>query len=424
MKTFVRLTGVLALLFHAATVAAQDRLFVGDMELGAFGRFGERIGTAPLAAGSVLIGGARYAKVSDTTVIDTRTGAVVWSSPMQIIAVDPVLSRVFVWDASGPVSKVDVPAGAVTPLLTALPFTVNVFGPRAVSPQARYAPGTGELFVRRQNAAGTAPELAVVETSTATLRRILPDLDPTAVVVSVLNTWLVTADGARLAAVTLLKPLPQHLWVADAATGAEVGRTVVLPSVLLQEDHVFQRLLFSDGSFGGLSAFDRSGQLLGTYPTPYSCGVSRVAVSPHTDRIYLLLNKGGAGTTRPPDYYLTVLDGRNGALIAETSLRPLLTERGCGPAIQVVTAPGPPRDLRATVQGSTVDLSWVNVGDASNFVLDAGFQPGRTNLSIPLGVATRATFTGVPPGTYYLRVRGGNAIGGGRPSAEVTLVVR
>jgi hypothetical protein len=293
-----------------------------------------------------------------------------------------------------------------------------------VSPQARYAPGTGELFVRRQNAAGTAPELAVVETSTATLRRILPDLDPTAVVVSVLNTWLVTADGARLAAVTLLKPLPQHLWVADAATGAEVGRTVVLPSVLLQEDHVFQRLLFSDGSFGGLSAFDRSGQLLGTYPTPYSCGVSRVAVSPHTDRIYLLLNKGGGGTTRPPDYWLTVLDGRNGALIRETNLNALPPQRGCGPAIQVVTAPGPPRDLRATVQGSTVDLSWVNVGDASNFVLDAGFQPGRTNLSIPLGATIRATFTGVPPGTYYVRVRGGNAIGGGRPSAEVMLVVR
>ena len=37
--------------------------------------------------------------------------------------------------------------------------------------------------------------------------------------------------------------------------------------------------------------------------------------------------------------------------------------------------------------------------------------------------STTATVAGVPPGRFYVRVRGGNAFGGGRPSAEAVVTV-
>jgi hypothetical protein len=53
-----------------------------------------------------------------------------------------------------------------------------------------------------------------------------------------------------------------------------------------------------------------------------------------------------------------------------------------------------------------------------------GLAPGRTDLSVFMGWEPNATFFDVPPGTYYLRVRGGNLIGGGQPSAEIVVRVR
>ena len=97
----------------------------------------------------------------------------------------------------------------------------------------------------------------------------------------------------------------------------------------------------------------------------------------------------------------------------------------CGQYVmQMITAPGAPQHLAARVSGSTVSLTWLNVGGASAFVLEAGFAPGHTAIAVTLGPEGAATFTDVPPGTYYVRVRGGNEFGGGRPSAEAVVVVR
>ena len=57
-------------------------------------------------------------------------------------------------------------------------------------------------------------------------------------------------------------------------------------------------------------------------------------------------------------------------------------------------------------------------------VQDVGLAPGRTDLSVYLGPDSHTSFAGVPSGTYYLRLRGGNEFGGGRPSAEIVMVVR
>jgi len=90
-----------------------------------------------------------------------------------------------------------------------------------------------------------------------------------------------------------------------------------------------------------------------------------------------------------------------------------------------VTAPGPPRHLQAEVTVHAVALNWTNVGAASQFVVDIGLAPGRTEPSVFIGGGDpRASFSDVPPGTYYVRVRGGNLMGGGRPSQEIAVTVQ
>jgi hypothetical protein len=125
--------------------------------------------------------------------------------------------------------------------------------------------------------------------------------------------------------------------------------------------------------------------------------------------------------------WLAVIDGLTGQVLGDRSVSGNLTfaYTGCGETrLTLRTAPGPPLDVRAEVRGSSVSLSWTNVGAALWFVLDAGFAPGQTALSVfHHGPEGHATFTGVPAGTYYVRVRGGNLVGGGRPSAEVAIVV-
>jgi Subtilase family/Fibronectin type III domain/Putative binding domain, N-terminal len=90
-------------------------------------------------------------------------------------------------------------------------------------------------------------------------------------------------------------------------------------------------------------------------------------------------------------------------------------------------SPGAPNDLRATVVGSTVSLQWsapTTGGTATGYVLQAGSAPGLSNvLVVPLGGATSITATGVPSGTYFVRVVATNAVGAGPPSAEATVIV-
>jgi CO/xanthine dehydrogenase Mo-binding subunit len=62
-------------------------------------------------------------------------------------------------------------------------------------------------------------------------------------------------------------------------------------------------------------------------------------------------------------------------------------------------------------------------GIAYSYILEAGSAPGLANLAtVPVPTTTYAA-SGVPRGTYYLRVRAVNAIGTGAASAEVQLVV-
>ena len=92
------------------------------------------------------------------------------------------------------------------------------------------------------------------------------------------------------------------------------------------------------------------------------------------------------------------------------------------------SGPGAPANLVASVSGSTVELKWrlpVSGSKPTNYILEAGFTPGASNLFVsPTGsAATAFTSRGADAGTYFVRVRASNAEGTSEPSNEVTVVV-
>lgn len=88
--------------------------------------------------------------------------------------------------------------------------------------------------------------------------------------------------------------------------------------------------------------------------------------------------------------------------------------------------PGAPQSLTPGVSGGTVTLAWMppgTGGSPASYVVEAGSAPGLSNLaSVPV-IGTSFVASGVPRGTYYVRVRAVNAAGSGPPTADVTVVV-
>src|SRR5262249_14718667 len=93
----------------------------------------------------------------------------------------------------------------------------------------------------------------------------------------------------------------------------------------------------------------------------------------------------------------------------------------------VVAPPGPPSGLGATVSGQTVSLTWnasSTGGSPTAYVLQAGSSAGQSNLAASnVGLTTSATPTGVPAGTYFVRVVAANASGTSGPSNEIVVSV-
>jgi Fibronectin type III domain len=92
-----------------------------------------------------------------------------------------------------------------------------------------------------------------------------------------------------------------------------------------------------------------------------------------------------------------------------------------------LTPPGPPRNLTATASGRTITVTWAaptTGGAADSYVLEVGSASGLANLATVPVTATSFSASGVPPGTFYFRVRAVNTTGPGPVSADVQLVVQ
>lgn len=98
---------------------------------------------------------------------------------------------------------------------------------------------------------------------------------------------------------------------------------------------------------------------------------------------------------------------------------------------RVVVGPPPPGAPSLTGAGSpggNVTLSWTVPASGAaptGYQLQAGTVPGASNAAVLTLPATATSFatTGVPAGTYYVRVAATSAQGLGDLSNEVTVVV-
>ena len=419
--------GLLAVLAVAQPVAAQDRLFVpgsqgtDGVELGAVGHFGEVLGPGRGLA-RPLVGGGRFAVVG-SAVLDLRTGqSRVLPTGAHAVAFDPARPRIFiVTPTAAPsaeaVEMFDVVSGQSSPLV--VNGCPTPFGPRRF--EVRYAAGAERLFVERCAAvAGQASDVLVFDLAMAppALVRTLAGSLPVGA------TMLPSPDGTRLfVGVSSAFGGSGELTALDTASAATVA-VVATPLTSLTWDDTRQWLFvattLSPGFNESVTAWTRDLAPIGVaaFSDVGPCGV-RVAVSAHTGRIYV--TTGGSDYYGAPPLGVTVFGGTPVALLARAVL-PSSATTTCEGAV-VRSAPGAPRQFRATVGGGDVTLAWESVGEASNFVLDIGLAPGRTDLSVLLGPDSRASFAAVPPGVYYLRLRGGNEFGGGRPSSEIRVVV-
>jgi hypothetical protein len=122
----------------------------------------------------------------------------------------------------------------------------------------------------------------------------------------------------------------------------------------------------------------------------------------------------------------TVPSASLGACLAGTERAGCVFEAGTAPASGA--PPGAPASLTGSANGGVVTLSWSPAPSddpLATYIVEAGSTPGASNLaSLPTGNANPGLVTGgVPPGTYYVRVRAATVLAIGPPSNEVTLVV-
>jgi len=95
-------------------------------------------------------------------------------------------------------------------------------------------------------------------------------------------------------------------------------------------------------------------------------------------------------------------------------------------ALGSTAPPSTPRQLLATVNGTSVHLAWVldePGGSSTGVLLEAGTAPGLANLgriALPPGTTT-FTASGVPPGVYYVRVKQQGPAASSGPSRDVQL---
>jgi len=152
----------------------------------------------------------------------------------------------------------------------------------------------------------------------------------------------------------------------------------------------------------------------------YSGGSDQAVISTNNVATTFVADQVSPGT-----YFVRVRAG-NGAATSGPSNEALVVVGNGGPSQTGI--PGTPGRLATSASGSTVSLAWtppVTGGAPDAYLIEAGSAPGLSDLaSFSTGTAATSLSVGnVPAGTYYVRVRGQNAVGTGAPSNEVTLVV-
>lgn len=417
-----------ALVLAAAPAVAQDRLSIGAWEVVSTGPdFGTTVGPAGALAGELADGG-RYGLLRDR-LIDRLTGAEAEfgnARLLQTVATDPARPRAFftrhpaLFVPADAVVMADLQTGAMTTLLI-LPGLAGWFV------TAHFAVDAERLVVSYRDATdptGVSVEWVVVDLASGT------PVARTVTLPSIAGaSWAISPDGAYLYRAAFDTSANTAAVVShDLATGALTGRAA-MPYALsprIQWSDALDAVVIGSREAVNVAvtftAFNRALQAIGgaVVPSLFMCD-TQVVISPTTGRIYAYT---GGGIYRGVQLSSRLMGARLGTPGPVDSVDVAAAVKAdCGD-LHVASPPGAPRRVRATVTDGTVAFAWENVGAASRFTMDVGVAPGRTDLSLPLGPDSQRTVTGVPPGTYYVRIRGTNTFGRGEPSNEIEVVVR
>ena len=113
--------------------------------------------------------------------------------------------------------------------------------------------------------------------------------------------------------------------------------------------------------------------------------------------------------------------------ILGTPLQPIQFTRVGHLCVQATLATPPlsaPQGLSAIRNGQQVTITWQAARGAPDYLVEAGAASGLANLAFfRTGGATAYTASGVPPGTYFVRVRAVNDVGPGAASNEIVVTV-
>jgi hypothetical protein len=221
--------------------------------------------------------------------------------------------------------------------------------------------------------------------------------------------------------------------MVSSGQGVVVQRFEVLTGTLLAQSEALPgagTALAHDARTGRLVAITSLGVVvmdgdtlmrLGGFPAPLNASPSQLVMDPQKPEAYIVWDTGRLGAARN---ILTLVNTETFVTIAEAVLPGDQSVSG------MVLGPRPPRamNLVSTQAGGTVTLQWANETTGSmstGLLVEAGSSPGGSDLAtLPVTTGeTTLVVPGVPPGTYYVRVRAVNGTGIGAASNEVVVVI-
>lgn len=240
-----------------------------------------------------------------------------------------------------------------------------------------------------------------------------------------ISGWAATEDATRVFVASdgpgFGERRLQAIDVSGGAVVAEVTHDTILGSLTWMPGDRF----VAEAGLSDQRVFDRDLNQLARFSLGSACRLQWM-VSAHTGRAYVV-STGGYNQ----NFLFSSLLGFDtiaGVKVGDVSLNSMFgvgRSASCDGAFGAVlwTAPGRPQRFAARVVGREVTLSWLATDLAEGYVLDVGVAPGGTDAGIDVGQSTRVIFANPPAGTYFVRVRAGNVMGGGRASNEVRVVV-
>ncbi len=257
-----------------------------------------------------------------------------------------------------------------------------------------------------------------------------------------------------------------HLGRVDRLTGAADAAWAPAPDGVVRAVNLGGQTVYAGGAFATIAGVPRANVAALNTSSP----ATATAWRPNPDRAVHAIDRdgpyvflGGAFSTvdghlRPrlanvlaagtgagpyllpwrPKWYGVVhaLDARLEGVLAGGEALPDLDDQEFDPVGRVAFypragvpgRPGAPTDPHTVTNGDQVAIEWrppLHGADPLFYVIDVGSTPGSSNIAngFPVGSDTHYDVVGVPPGTYYVRLRAVSAGGVGPASEEIELVV-